>query len=134
LDFELDFQRFSFLLHLAVQSTSSEYRRYRIIMPGRTAEPTDRFQTLVQALSDKLGPCSGINSDDVDEKELQRLMEDYVSDESEWKKYSMVQPGTAYTRNLVDKGNGKSNLVPIVLSFHSWTLLTLVASTSLGAW
>ncbi|KAF1925548.1 cysteine dioxygenase type I [Didymella exigua CBS 183.55] len=80
-------------------------------MPGRTS---DRFQALVQALSDKLGPCSGINSDDVDEKELQKLMEDYVSDESEWEVYSMAQPNTAYTRNLVDKGNGKSNLLLLV--------------------
>lgn len=91
-------------------------------MPGRTAEPTDRFQTLVEALSDKLGPCSGINSDDVDEKELQQLMTDYVSDESEWEKYSMAQPGTAYTRNLVDKGNGKSNLVPIQFTVWYWDL------------
>ncbi|KAJ4374598.1 Cysteine dioxygenase [Didymella sp. IMI 355093] len=83
-------------------------------MPGRTAELTDRFQALVQALSDKLGPCSGIDSDDVDEKELQKLMEDYVSDESEWEKYAMAQPNTAYTRNLVDKGNGKSNLLLLV--------------------
>lgn len=82
-------------------------------MPGRTSEPADRFQALVNSLSDKLGPCSGINSDDVDEKELQQLMEDYVSNSAEWEKYSMAQPGTAYTRNLVDKGNGKSNLVPI---------------------
>jgi len=82
-------------------------------MPGRTTDLSARFQTLVQALSDRLGPCSGINSDDVDEKELQQLMQDYVSNESEWEKYSMAQPNTAYTRNLVDKGNGKSNLVPI---------------------
>jgi len=83
-------------------------------MPGRTSEPADRFQALVNSLSDKLGPCSGINSDDVDEKELQQLMEDYVSNSAEWEKYSMAQPGTAYTRNLVDKGNGKSNLLLLV--------------------
>lgn len=87
-------------------------------MPGRTSDSPDRFQALVKGLSDKLGPCSGINSDDVDERELQQLMEDYISDSSEWEKYSMAQPGTAYTRNLVDKGNGKSNLVPIYL--HTW--------------
>jgi len=96
-------------------------------MPGRTAEPTDRFEALVQALSDKLGPCSGINSDDVDEKELQKLMEDYVSDESEWEKYSMTQPNTAYTRNLVDKGNGKSNLVTFISSWVCWILLTILS-------
>ncbi|KAF3006728.1 hypothetical protein E8E13_009532 [Curvularia kusanoi] len=83
-------------------------------MPGRTSETKDHFQALVSALSDKLGPCSGINSDDVDEKELQQLMEDYVSNSSEWEKYSMSQPGVAYTRNLVDKGNGKSNLLLLV--------------------
>jgi cysteine dioxygenase len=80
-------------------------------MPGVTHEHTDSFQALVHALSEKLGPCSGINSDDVDEKELLKLMEDYVSDEAEWKRYSLSAPNTAYTRNLVDKGNGKSNLV-----------------------
>jgi cysteine dioxygenase len=79
-------------------------------MPGIT-NSRDKFQSLVQALSDKLGPCSGINSDDVDENELQQLMEDYISDESEWAKYFFPSSNMAYTRNLVDKGNGKSNLV-----------------------
>lgn len=79
-------------------------------MPGITKEE-DKFQSLVQALSDKLGPCSGIDSDDVDETELQQLMENYVSDESEWTKYFFPAPSVPYTRNLVDKGNGKSNLV-----------------------
>jgi len=79
-------------------------------MPGITKNEND-FQTLVQALSDKLGPCSGIDSADVDEKELQKLMQNYISDESEWSMYAFKSPNHAYTRNLVDKGNGKSNLV-----------------------
>jgi cysteine dioxygenase len=83
-------------------------------MPGITKEQ-DNFHSLVQALSDKLGPCSGIDSDDVDERELQQLMQDYTSDESEWSKYFFPSPHMAYTRNLVDKGNGKSNLVQYLL-------------------
>jgi cysteine dioxygenase len=79
-------------------------------MSGPTKE-RDNFQSLVQALSEKLGPCSGIDSDDVDERELQQLMQDYISDESEWAKYFFPSSKMAYTRNLVDKGNGKSNLV-----------------------
>lgn len=79
-------------------------------MPGITKEQ-DNFQALVQALSDKLGPCSGIDSSDVDENELQELMQNYTSDESEWAKYFFPQANMSYTRNLVDKGNGKSNLV-----------------------
>lgn len=79
-------------------------------MPGITNHE-DKFQSLVQALSEKLGPCSGIDSADVDEKVLQQLMQDYVSNESEWSKYFFPASNMAYTRNLVDKGNGKSNLV-----------------------
>lgn len=74
-------------------------------------QPVDSFQMLVQALSEKLGPCSGINSDDVDENELQQLMQEYCSNKSEWEKYFFPAPNMSYTRNLVDKGNGKSNLV-----------------------
>jgi cysteine dioxygenase len=82
-------------------------------MPG-IANNEDQFQLLVKALSDKLGPSSGINSNDVDERELQQLMEEYISDESEWSKYNLSNPKEAYTRNLVDKGNGKSNLVSVI--------------------
>jgi cysteine dioxygenase len=69
------------------------------------------FHTLVQAISEKLGPSNGLDSADVDENELQRLMEAYVSKESEWTQYYFPSQSMPYTRNLVDKGNGKSNLV-----------------------
>ncbi|KAL6709314.1 hypothetical protein ACN47E_001721 [Coniothyrium glycines] len=84
-------------------------------MPGRTPN-YDNLQILVEALSQKLGPCSGIDSDDVDAGELQRLMEDYVSKETEWMKYFFPSPHVPYTRNLVDKGNGKCNLLILVWS------------------
>jgi cysteine dioxygenase len=76
--------------------------------------PEISFQCLVKALSERLGPSSGIDSKDVDEFELQQLMEEYISDESEWSKYNLSDPKQAYTRNLVDKGNGKSNLVGVI--------------------
>lgn len=84
-------------------------------MPGFTHEqpPKDNLQILVKSLTEKLGPCSGIDSDDVDAEELQQLMEDYVSDRSDWEKYFFPASNMNYTRNLVDKGNGKSNLVCI---------------------
>ena len=71
----------------------------------------DQFHQLVKALSDVLGPSSGIDSDDVDPKEIERLMLAYTSTESEWQKYALCEPFMNYTRNLVDEGNGKSNLV-----------------------
>merc|ERR1712032_1301841 len=87
-------------------------------MPGFTHEqpPKDNLQILVESLTEKLGPCSGINSDDVDAEELQQLMQDYVSDRSDWEKYFFPASNMNYTRNLVDKGNGKSNLLILVWS------------------
>ncbi|KAF2009189.1 cysteine dioxygenase type I [Aaosphaeria arxii CBS 175.79] len=72
------------------------------------------FETLVAALREKLGPCSGIGSEDVDTEELQSLMAQYTSNECEWEKYKFEKSNLPYTRNLVDKGNGKSNLLILV--------------------
>ena len=38
-------------------------------------------------------------------------MKDYKSDEPQWIKYAFEDPNKTFTRNLVDRGNGKSNLV-----------------------
>lgn len=71
----------------------------------------DNFHQLVESLSKILGSSSGLNSDDVDVKHLQQLMEKYMSLESEWQRYAFSDLSRGYTRNLVDEGNGKSNLV-----------------------
>lgn len=72
---------------------------------------SNRFNDLVQALTDALGPCSGLTSDDVNVEDLSRLMRDYDSDPREWSRFAMGDATRGYTRNLVDEGNGKSNLV-----------------------
>ncbi|KZF22204.1 cysteine dioxygenase [Xylona heveae TC161] len=74
----------------------------------------DAFHQLVEDLSKVLGPSSGINSDDVDPNDLVKLMEGYVSRDKEWQKYALGDNSRAYTRNLVDQGNGKSNLLILV--------------------
>lgn len=71
----------------------------------------EAFERLVQDLSAALGPSSGLDSDDVDPMNIQRLMEDYVSNSAEWGPYALGDPSRTYTRNLIDEGNGKSNLV-----------------------
>jgi cysteine dioxygenase len=38
----------------------------------------------------------------------------YTSNEQEWQEYALADPSRNYTRNLVDKGNGKSNLLILV--------------------
>ncbi|KIV88114.1 hypothetical protein PV10_09040 [Exophiala mesophila] len=79
-----------------------------------TIDPTDEFHHLVRALSEVLGPSSGIDSADVDENDLIRLMEEYHSNESHWQPYAFADLTRNYTRNLVDEGNGKSNLLVVV--------------------
>ncbi|KAE8451863.1 Cysteine dioxygenase [Mollisiaceae sp. DMI_Dod_QoI] len=76
----------------------------------------DPFHRLVADLSRILGPSSGLDSEDVDVEELQRLMENYVSVEADWSKYALADFTQGYTRNLVDEGNGKSNLLVLVWS------------------
>lgn len=77
---------------------------------GLKGEPSV-FETLVLALKDALGPSSGLTSDDVDVDYLTELMRDYPSTDGGWESYAMGDQSRGYTRNLVDEGNGKSNLV-----------------------
>ena len=98
---------------------------------GTLGTPEDKFHQLVDNLSRILGPSSGLDSADIDVKHLEELMSSYVSKESEWQKYAFSDLSREYTRNLVDEGNGKSNLVRyfmlIVLLMH--LLLFWIATT-----
>ena len=71
------------------------------------------FERLVQELKDALGPSSGLTSDDVDVEHLTRLMEQYDPADKGWRSYFFGDKRRDYTRNLVDEGNGKSNLVGV---------------------
>ncbi|MCJ1307204.1 Cysteine dioxygenase [Agyrium rufum] len=76
----------------------------------------DAFNGLVRDLNAILGPSSGLDSSEIDPLDIQRLMESYLSLETEWAKYAMADPSRTYTRNLIDRGNGKSNLLILVWS------------------
>lgn len=71
----------------------------------------NRFDELVSSLKEALGPSSGLTSDDIDIKLLTRLMQNYDGSDQAWAKYAFGDHSRGYTRNLVDEGNGKSNLV-----------------------
>ncbi|CAG8888188.1 unnamed protein product [Penicillium egyptiacum] len=74
------------------------------------------FEKLVEDLSSALGPSSGLDSSDVDPMEIQLLMGKYVSNSDEWAPYALGDSSRTYTRNLIDEGNGKSNLLILVWS------------------
>lgn len=79
-------------------------------VPGMRVDE-DLFEELVLALKSALGPSSGLTSDDIDVTFLTRLMKLYDSRDRHWAKYAFGDASRGYTRNLVDEGNGKSNLV-----------------------
>ncbi|KAL7784830.1 RmlC-like cupin domain-containing protein [Trichoderma ceciliae] len=76
----------------------------------------DRFEELVLALKDALGPSSGLTSEDIDVGFLMDLMRAYDGSDMHWSKYAFGDASRGYTRNLVDEGNGKSNLLVLVWS------------------
>lgn len=88
--------------------------------------PEDAFQNLVQDMNDILGPSNGIDSAGVDVEELKKAMLDYQSIEHEWSKYAFADHSRAYTRNLVDRGNGKANLVSSNVSFYTSAIALLM--------
>ncbi|KAL7804662.1 RmlC-like cupin domain-containing protein [Trichoderma aethiopicum] len=83
---------------------------------GNVAHAQDRFEELVQALKDVLGPSSGLTSEDVDVHTLMELMQAYDARDMHWSRYAFGDASRGYTRNLVDEGNGKSNLLVLVWS------------------
>lgn len=102
----------------------------------------NKFDQLVDLLRDALGESSGLTSDDVDLDVLMDAMARYVSNGEEWAKYDLGDASRGYTRNLVDEGNGKSNLVwrtvlplPVVIRTDSTqpTQLVLVWSPGKGS-
>ncbi|EHK43362.1 hypothetical protein TRIATDRAFT_258544 [Trichoderma atroviride IMI 206040] len=68
------------------------------------------------ALKEGLGPSSGLTSEDVDVDSLMEMMRAYDGSDMQWSKYAFGDASRGYTRNLVDEGNGKSNLLVLVWS------------------
>ncbi|KAJ4189926.1 hypothetical protein NW755_005920 [Fusarium falciforme] len=101
---------------IGILSTSSALSNGPIDVPNVGPFQQNRFEELVQRLKEALGPSSGLTSDDVDVDFLTRLMQDYDGSDMEWSRYAFGDHTRGYTRNLVDEGNGKSNLLVLVWS------------------
>lgn len=101
---------------IGILSTSSALSTGPIDVPNVGPFQQNRFEELVQRLKEALGPSSGLTCDDVDVDFLTRLMQDYDGSDMEWSRYAFGDHTRGYTRNLVDEGNGKSNLVSLFRS------------------
>ncbi|KAH6607663.1 cysteine dioxygenase [Trichoderma cornu-damae] len=96
---------------MAINVVSSSHAVGVVVQPKE-----DRFEELVLALKEALGPSSGLTSEDVDVAFLMDLMRAYDGSDMQWSKYAFGDASRGYTRNLVDEGNGKSNLLVLVWS------------------
>lgn len=77
-------------------------------------EPAGSFDGLVASINKILGPSNGIDSAGVNVEDIQNAMRAYSSRETDWANYALADSSRAYTRNLVDNCNGKSNLLILV--------------------
>ncbi|KAJ2501433.1 hypothetical protein GGH96_001956 [Coemansia sp. RSA 1972] len=71
------------------------------------------MQDLITQLNTCMGD-SGLGSDPHTVRRVRQLMHSYTGSSSDWSQYAIYTPGSRYTRNLVDDGNGKYNLLMLV--------------------
>ena len=83
------------------------------IRPGRDPQRQWEitFQQLITNLNIVLAQSPGANFSDIDPLPIIDLMEHYTSKTSDWLEYAHGDENQCFTRNLVDRGHGKSNLV-----------------------
>lgn len=80
-----------------------------------TTTQVKTMQDLVSQLRQTMTDSGGALGDDPKAvRQVRQLMNSYVSQSQDWNKYAVYHEGTSYTRNLVDDGNGKYNLLILV--------------------
>ncbi|ODV81106.1 cysteine dioxygenase type I, partial [Suhomyces tanzawaensis NRRL Y-17324] len=70
---------------------------------------------LIAKLRALLG-TKGLSSEDIDIEEVQRIMEEYQSDEADWAHLALHDPSRNYSRNGILNINGNANLLML-----AWT-------------
>merc|ERR1712154_625353 len=80
--------------------TPARYSDEKLVVPPRS----------LQELCEQLNAVFAYDYVNVDY--VQRLLESYKSDPRDWRRYAKWDPHR-YTRNLVDEGNGKFNLMAL---------------------
>ena len=74
--------------------------------------PVDPFHTLVQELSGYIDTAQSLAFSEIcDPNAVIQRMKQYQSNTREWAKYAYRDEAQCFTRNMVDRGLGKSNIV-----------------------
>lgn len=76
------------------------------------AQQLDGFHTLVQELSGYVDTARSLSFSEIcDPDAVIQRMKNYRSDRCEWAKYAHEDGDQCFTRNMVERGRGKSNIV-----------------------
>ena len=75
------------------------------------AQKDDTFHQLVKDLTTIVAQSPGSKFLDIDPRPIIKLMAGYKSNTSDWEKYAHRNENQCFTRNLVDRGNDKCNVV-----------------------
>ena len=74
--------------------------------------PIDQFHTLVQELSGYIDTAQSLAFSEIcDPNAVIQRMKQYQSYTREWARYAYKDEAQCFTRNMVDRGLGKSNIV-----------------------
>ncbi|KAL2053893.1 hypothetical protein ABVK25_005822 [Lepraria finkii] len=95
---------------------SAGARNERFGSMGMQSYSLDAFRQLVQGLSCYLASSPSSAFKDINHRLIIKAMENYTSQSSEWDKYAHKNEKQCFTRNLVDPGNGRHNLLILVWS------------------
>ncbi|KAJ3294960.1 Cysteine dioxygenase [Blyttiomyces sp. JEL0837] len=107
---DMDSAKLTKLKQQQQQSNSEIYDDETTTASTTTLSSSINLQQLIQGLHKELGDKGIDEMDKVDVDKIQNLMESYMSNEEDWSKFAHFDKGR-YTRNLVDAGNGKFNLM-----------------------
>ena len=79
---------------------------------NQSAEQLDSFHNLVRELSGYLDTAQSLAFSEIcDPNAVIQRMKEYRSDRLEWAKYAHEDGKQCFTRNMVERGAGKSNIV-----------------------
>lgn len=79
---------------------------YSSSVEPHTKDGDFKLSDLVQSIHHVLGD-EGLDSERIDAQKIIQLMEKYSSNSVDWNQYTLFDHSRAYTRNLIDDGNGK---------------------------
>lgn len=80
-------------------------------LESRSETQLDDFHRMIKDICQLVDAAPGNNFSDIDKMPIIQKMDDYKSDPREWAKYAYKDEKQCFTRNMVDRGNGKCNAV-----------------------